>query len=86
MTYYNRDTERTIYRMVNFCGKMRKTTSSNKLIKDSCYMQENIEGGFDVEACACDYHLCNRSSNIFFQSHWLIVTFIVLLCLNSIIV
>ena len=52
MTYYNRDTERTIYRMVNFCGKMRKTTSGNKLIKDSCYVEENIEGGFDVEACA----------------------------------
>ena len=52
MTYYNRDTERTIYRMVNFCGKMRKTTSSNKLIKDSCYVEENIEGGFDLEACA----------------------------------
>ena len=76
MTYYNRDTERTIYRMVNFCGKMRKTTSGNKLIKDSCYMEENIEGGFDVEACACDYNLCNHSSNVFFQSHWLIVVIV----------
>ena len=57
---------------------MRKTTSGNKLIKDSCYMEENIEGGFDVEACACDYNLCNHSSNVFFQSHWLIVVLFLL--------
>jgi hypothetical protein len=60
MTYYKRDSDKTIANYTSFCGTGVKTEGGD-IIKSGCFTELDVSG-FDVEACFCDADMCNRSN------------------------